>query len=239
MRKIQLLFSFFLCSYLVPAQTVTGEPAGIPEPPKKYSYTPWEDPTVTSINRQASRATAYSYTNLEDALVGNRDKSRFQLLNGNWNFKYAVNPNEAPTDFYKAKVTGWDTIEVPSNLELKGYDIPIYKSAVYPFRPVNPPFIPKDYNGVGSYQRSFTVPENWKDLNVTLHFGGVSSVFQVWLNGAFLGYGEDSFLPSEFNISPYLQSGENIVSVQVIRWGDGSYLEDQDHWRVSGIQREV
>jgi len=239
MRKINLLFSIFLFSYVIQGQTVTGEPAGIPELPKKYTYAPWEDPTVTSINRQPSRATAYSYTNLEDALVGNRDKSRLQLLNGNWNFKYAVNPSEAPKDFYKEKVSGWDTIEVPSNWELKGYDIPIYKSAVYPFRPVNPPFIPKDYNGVGSYQRSFTVPENWKDLNVTLHFGGVSSVFQVWLNGEFLGYGEDSFLPSEFTISPYLKAGENVLSVQVIRWGDGSYLEDQDHWRVSGIQREV
>ena len=239
MRKINLLFSIFLFSYVIQGQTVTGEPAGIPELPKKYTYAPWEDPTVTSINRQPSRATAYSYTNLEDALVGNRDKSRLQLLNGNWNFKYAVNPSEAPKDFYKEKVSGWDTIEVPSNWELKGYDIPIYKSAVYPFRPVNPPFIPKDYNGVGSYQRSFTVPENWKDLNVTLHFGGVSSVFQVWLNGEFLGYGEDSFLPSEFTISPYLKARENVLSVQVIRWGDGSYLEDQDHWRVSGIQREV
>jgi beta-galactosidase len=239
MKKINLLFSVFLCSYVIQAQTVTGEPAGIPELPKKYSFTPWEDPTITSLNRQPSRATAYSYTSLEDALAGNRDKSRLQLLNGNWNFKYAVNPSEAPKDFYKEKVTGWDTIEVPSNWELKGYDIPIYKSAVYPFRPVNPPFIPKDYNGVGSYQRTFTVPENWKDLNVTLHFGGVSSVFQVWLNGEFLGYGEDSFLPSEFTISPYLKAGENVLSVQVIRWGDGSYLEDQDHWRVSGIQREV
>lgn len=239
MKKINLIFIVILCSYVMHAQTVTGEPAGIPEVPKKYTYAPWEDPTVTSINRQPSRATAYSYTNIEDALVGNRDKSRLQLLNGDWKFKYAVNPSEVPKDFYKEKVIGWDTIEVPSNWELKGYDIPIYKSAVYPFRPVNPPLIPKDYNGVGSYQRSFVVPENWKDLNVTLHFGGVSSVFQVWLNGEFLGYGEDSFLPSEFNISPYLKSGENILSVQVIRWGDGSYLEDQDHWRVSGIQREV
>ncbi len=239
MRKINLLFTVFLCSYQIQAQTVTGEPAGIPEPSKKYTYAPWEDPTVTSINRQVSRATAYSYNNIEDALVGNRDKSRLQILNGNWDFKYAVNPNEAPKDFYKAKVSGWDTIEVPSNWELKGYDIPIYKSAVYPFRPVNPPFVPKDYNGVGSYQRSFIVPENWKDMNVTLHFGGVSSVFQVWLNGEYLGYGEDSFLPSEFTISPYLKSGQNVLSVQVLRWGDGSYLEDQDHWRVSGIQREV
>src|SRR5690606_36243478 len=103
----------------------------------------------------------------------------------------------------------------------------------------NPPFVPVDYNGVGSYQRTFTVPPGWQDKNITLHFGAVSSAFRVWVNGEFAGYGEDSFLPSEFNITPYLEEGENILSVQVLRWSDGSYLEDQDHWRMSGIQREV
>ena len=217
-------FCILLLTSNIHAQSVTGEPAGIPEVPKKYEFAPWEDPTVTSINRQPSRATAYSYTNVEDALKGDRTKSRMKMLTGDWDFKYASNLKEASKDFYKARVAGWDKIEVPSNWEMKGYDIPIYKSAVYPFRPINPPFIPKDYNGVGSYQRTFTVPENWKGMTVTLHFGGVSSGFQVWLNGEFLGYGEDSCLPSEFDITPYLKEGENVVSVQVIRWTDGSYL---------------
>ena len=239
MRKISLIVGLLFCVFAMKAQSVTGEPAGIPELHKKQEFAPWEDPTVTSINRQPSRATGYSYSNVEDALKGDRTKSRIQMLNGDWDFKYAVNLKEASKDFYKTKVTSWDKIEVPSNWELKGYDNPIYKSAVYPFRPINPPYIPKDYNGVGSYQRSFTVPTNWKDMTITLHFGGVSSGFQVWLNGEFLGYGEDSCLPSEFDITPYLKEGENVVSVQVIRWADGSYLEDQDHWRVSGIQREV
>lgn len=241
LRASVLILNTFalILPFLGNAQSVTGEPAGIPELHKKYEFAPWEDPTVTSINRQPSRATAYSYTNIEDALKGDRTKSRIQMLNGDWNFKYAVNLKEASKDFYKNTVSGWDKIEVPSNWEMKGYDNPIYKSAVYPFRPINPPYIPKDYNGIGSYQRSFTVPANWKDMTVTLHFGGVSSGFQVWLNGEFLGYGEDSCLPSEFDITPYLKEGENVVSVQVIRWADGSYLEDQDHWRVSGIQREV
>ncbi len=161
------------------------------------------------------------------------------MLNGDWDFQYSKNLNEAPKDFYQSRVQGWDKIEVPSNWELKGYDKPIYKSAVYPFRPINPPYVPDDYNGVGSYQRTFDVPVNWEDMNITLHFGAVSSAFQVWLNGEFVGYGEDSFLPSEFNISPYLKEGENVLSVQVLRWSDASYLEDQDHWRLSGIQREV
>ena len=103
---------------------------------------------------------------------------------------------------------------------MKGYDKPIYKSAGYPFRPVNPPYTPKKYNPVGSYQRTFTVPENWEDMNITLHFGGVRSAFKVWVNGKFVGYGEDSCLPSEFNVTPYLKEGENILSVQVRRWSD-------------------
>ncbi|WP_308991005.1 glycoside hydrolase family 2 TIM barrel-domain containing protein [Mariniflexile litorale] len=241
MKNNSIIFFIALSmASLVNAQTVTGEPAGIPETPKKYSYAPWEDPLVTSINRQPARATAYSYKTVEDALEGNREKSRFLLLNGEWDFKYSVNLDQAPKDFYKNEVSNWDKIEVPSNWELKGYDTPIYKSAVYPFRPINPPFVPKDTNGIGSYQHKFKVPKEWqKDMTVTLHFGGVSSAFQVWLNGDFLGYGEDSCLPSEFNISPYLKEGENVLSVQVIRYSDGAYLEDQDHWRLSGIQREV
>lgn len=222
------------------AQTVDGLPATIPPVPGIYQSEPWEDPLVTSINREPSRATAYSYQSTQEALDGNRETSgRMLSLNGEWDFFFARKPVDAPIDFYKGRVQGWDKLTVPSNWEMKGYDIPIYKSAVYPFRPVDPPRIPKDYNAIGSYQRVFTVPANWQDMNITLHFGGVSSAFKVWLNGKFLGYGEDSCLPSEFNITPYLQTGENVLSVQVIRWSDGSYLEDQDHWRMSGIQREV
>ena len=237
--KLIIALLFVLSPCVLFSQTVTGEPAGTPEIPKIYKYAPWEDPLVTSINRQPARATAYSYKNLEDALENNRDKSRLIMLNGEWNFNFSKNLKEAPKNFYKTEVQNWDKIEVPSNWELKGYDIPIYKSAVYPFRPVNPPFVPKDENGVGSYQRKFQIPSDWKDKTVTLHFGGVSSAFQVWINDRFLGYGEDSFLPSEFNVTPYLKEGENILSVQVLRYSDGVYLEDQDHWRMSGIQREV
>lgn len=222
------------------AQTVDGLPATIPPVPSVYQAEPWEDPLITSVNREPARATAYSYSTEQDALSDNRESSgRMLSLNGKWEFAFVTKPADAPKDFYKAKVSGWNKIDVPSNWEMKGYDIPIYKSAVYPFRPVDPPRVPKDYNAVGSYQRTFTIPEDWNNLNVTLHFGGVSSAFKVWLNGKFLGYGEDSCLPSEFNITPYLQTGENVLSVQVIRWSDGSYLEDQDHWRMSGIQREV
>ena len=221
------------------AQLVDKTPAVVPVAPRMYRFDPWEDPTIDGINRQAAHATAYSYSNLEDAIAGDRDKSRMMSLNGYWDFSYSPTPADTPAGFYKSKVTGWKKIIVPSSMEMQGYGRPIYKSAVYPFRPVNPPYMPTTDNSVGNFQRTFTVPENWKDMNITLHFGGVSSGFKVWLNGMFLGYGEDSFLPSEFNITPYLHAGENVLSVQVIRWTDGYFLEDQDQWRLSGIHREV
>ncbi len=228
---------FFPC--VLNAQLVDKTPAAIPNVPAVYHAEPWEDPLVSGINRDPSRATAYSFSSEKDALAGDRAQSRMLLLNGDWDFSFALKPSDAPADFYKSRVSGWKKISVPSSWEMQGYDKPIYKSAVYPFRPVNPPHVPQDYNGVGCYQRSFTVPAGWSNMNVTLHFGGVGSGYKVWLNGKFLGYAEDSFLPSEFNITPYLQSGENIVSVMVIRWSDGSFLEDQDQWRMSGIHREV
>lgn len=222
------------------AQLVDKTPAPVPVAPTIYHTEPYEDPTVSGINRDASRATSYSFENLQDALTCDRNKTgRYISLNGEWNFSFALKPSDAPEDFYKSKVKGWKTIQVPSSWEMQGYDKPIYKSAVYPFRPVNPPHVPQDYNGVGCYQRIFTIPAKWKDMNITLHFGGVSSAYKVWLNGKFVGYAEDSFLPSEFNVTPYLQDGENILSVWVIRWSDGSFLEDQDQWRLSGIHREV
>jgi len=238
-RRLELICLTLLATS-ASAQLVDKTPTAVQKAPQIYSKEPWEDQLVSGINRDASRATAYSFTSIADAKNGNRDKStRMISLNGDWDFNFAIKPADAPTDFYKSRVSGWKKIEVPSNWEMKGYDKPIYKSAVYPFRPVNPPNPPMDYNGVGSYQRTFSIPENWKDMNITLHFGGVSSGYKVWLNGKFLGYAEDSFLSSEFNITPYLQAGENILSVQVMRWTDGSFLEDQDHWRLSGIHREV
>ena len=222
------------------AQLVDKTPAPVPVAPDVYHFDPWEDPLVDGINRQAAHATAYSYSNLQDALTGDREKSgRMISLNGYWDFSYSPMPADTPKEFYRGRVQGWKKIIVPSSMEMQGYGKPIYKSAVYPFRPVNPPHMPTTDNSVGNYQRTFTIPANWKDMNITLSFGGVSSGFKVWLNGKFLGYGEDSFLTSEFNITPYLQPGENILSVQVIRWTDGYFLEDQDQWRLSGIHREV
>jgi beta-galactosidase len=224
----------------VQAQLVDKTPAAVPVAPHIYHFDPWEDPSIDGINREPAHATAYSFSNIQNALKGDREKSgRMMSLNGYWDFSYSPTPADTPAGFYKSRVQGWKKIIVPSNIEMQGYGKPIYKSAVYPFRPVNPPYMPVEDNGVGNYQRTFIIPANWKDMNITLHFGAVSSGFKVWLNGKFLGYGEDSFLPSEFNITPYLQPGENVLSVRVIRWTDGYFLEDQDQWRLSGIHREV
>lgn len=240
MKKVTGLALSLLSVSGIMAQLVDKTPAPVPVAPSVYNTEPYENPYVSGINRDASRATAYSFASLKEAVTGNREQSgRYLSLNGEWDFAFALKPADAPEDFYKARVKGWKKITVPSSWEMMGYDKPIYKSAVYPFRPVNPPHIPRDYNGVGRYQRVFTVPDNWDGMNVTLHFGGVSSAYKVWVNGKFVGYAEDSFLSSEFNITPYLKKGENIISVWAIRWSDGSFLEDQDQWRLSGIHREV
>lgn len=239
-KSITVIIVMLLLGNTGQAQLVDKTPAAIPNKPEIYHTEPYEDPLVSSINRDASRATSYSFTNVEDAISCDRNKtSRYLSLNGQWDFSFALKPADAPVDFYKTRVSGWKKITVPSSWEMQGYDKPIYKSAVYPFRPVNPPYVPQNYNGVGCYQRTFTVPDDWADMNVTLHFGGVASGYKVWLNGKLVGYAEDSFLPSEFNITPYLQKGENVLSVWVIRWSDGYFLEDQDQWRLSGIHREV
>ncbi|MGB3066014.1 glycoside hydrolase family 2 TIM barrel-domain containing protein [Sphingobacterium thalpophilum] len=224
----------------VKGQTVDGKPAVIPPVPDGRIPEAWENPMITSINRDPSRATAYSYATVEEALKNDRtNNKRMLFLNGDWDFKFVYKPADAPQNFHLAEVKGWDKIHVPSNWEMQGYDIPIYRSAVYPFTPIDPPRIPKDYNGVGSYQKTFELPSSWKGMNITLHFGGVTSAYQLWVNDKYVGYAEDSCLPSEFNVTPYLRKGKNRVSVQVLRWSDASYLEDQDHWRMSGIHREV
>jgi len=200
----------------------------------------WENPLVTGINKMPARATSFSFTSADQALALDRDASdRVLSLNGNWKFSFAENPSQAQFNIWEQDVKSWDEIEVPSNWEIKGYGTAIYTNTTYPFEPVNPPYLPEDDNPVGSYYRTFKVPSNWKGMNVILHFGGVSSAFYVWVNGKMVGYSQGSRLPAEFDITGFLSSGTNTLSVKVFRWCDGSYLEDQDHWRLSGIYRNV
>ncbi|MDF7806450.1 glycoside hydrolase family 2 TIM barrel-domain containing protein [Pontiellaceae bacterium B12219] len=199
----------------------------------------WENERMIEQGKLPTRATSYSYKTAEDALTGNRDLSRMKSLNGKWKFKFTPDSKKRPLDFFEPgyKATGWDTIPVPSSWELKGYGQPIYTNAKYPYSP-NPPYIDRT-NPVGSYLRDFEVSKDWKNDRVILHFGGVSSAFYVWVNGELAGYSQGSRLPAEFDVTDLVKTGKNRLAVQVFRWSDGSYLEDQDMWRLSGIHREV
>lgn len=199
----------------------------------------WQNERFIEKGKMPTRATSYSYASAEDALAGDRTKARMMSLNGEWKFKYTADSKDRPADFYKSgfNASGWDTLAVPSSWELKGHGQPIYTNAKYPYTP-NPPFIDRT-NPVGSYIREFEVSNDWKDQRVILHFGGVSSAFYVWLNGELVGYSQGSRLPAEFDVTDQVAFGKNRLAVQVFRWSDGSYLEDQDMWRLSGIHREV
>jgi len=201
----------------------------------------WENPAVTNINREPARAGFFSYGTENAAIAGNHLGSEFfRNLNGKWSFHYAPNPASRPFYFYKDDydIRDWDVVEVPSNWERLGYGIPIYLDAGYAFKP-DPPFVPEDDNPVGSYRRDFHIPPLWKGREVFLHFGAVSSAFYVWVNGEKVGYSENSKSPSEFNITRFIRNGKNSLAVEVYRWSDGTYLEDQDFWRMSGITRDV
>lgn len=203
---------------------------------------PWENPQVSGINRLPAKATSISYETIAAAKKANRTNSkRYKSLNGDWKFSWAPTPEKSVENFYKENFNDekWETIPVPSNWELHGYGTAIYTNTIYPFVPVEPPFTPLDDNPTGSYKTSFEISSEWDDMQITLNFGGVSSAYYVWLNGKMVGYSEDSMLPTHFDITPFLQEGKNNLSVKVFRWSDGVYLEDQDHWRLSGIHRDV
>lgn len=201
----------------------------------------WENPAVTNINREPPRSSFFSYGTENAAIAGNHQGSEFfRSLNGKWSFHYSKNPGERPFYFFKDDydIRDWPVIDVPSNWEMLGYGIPIYVSGGYAFKP-NPPQVPQDDNPVGSYRREFHIPPLWKGREVFLHFGAVSSAFYVWINGELAGYSEDSKTPAEFNITRFIKNGKNNLAVEVYRWSDGSYIEDQDFWRLSGITRDV
>jgi len=200
----------------------------------------WENPEVIGINKLPARATMYSYASEQDALDYDRSKTdRIQLLNGTWDFNWSAKPADVPVDFLKEEFDQWEDIKVPMNWELQGWGQPIYVNIRYPWGDKNYPNIPDDNNPVGIYKKTFTVPAGWKGMDVRLHLGGVTSAYYAYLNGEMLGYSQDSRLPAEFDITSRLKAGENTLILKVYRWSDGSYLEDQDHWRLSGIHRDV
>lgn len=245
--------------FLAPADTSdksqywTLEPVKVKLPKINSKAEDWENEAVFGINKEPAHATYIPFADTE--LAPGPDTARFrspwcQSLNGPWKFHWVKHPNERPLDFYKPGFDDrqWATIPVPSNLEMQGYGTPIYTNITYPFsndppRVMGP--VPADWtaskepNPVGSYRRSFSIPANWDGKEVFIHFDGVISAMYLWVNGKKVGYNENSFSPAEFNITSYIKQGENSIAVEVYKYSDGSYLEDQDMVRFSGIHRNV
>ncbi len=201
----------------------------------------WENPAVFAIGKQPARASGFPFETRAKAIAGHRTKSdRFLLLSGLWRFAFSPDADRLPAGFERPDydVSKWKEIKVPADWQTEGYDQARYNNIAYPF-PANRPLIPHATNPVGSYRRDIDLPAGWSGSDVILHIGAAGSAYYVWVNGVKVGYSEDSKLPSEFDVTKQLKPGRNTIAIQVFRWSDGSYLEDQDFWRVSGIEREV
>ncbi|MDF2612742.1 MAG: beta-galactosidase [Clostridia bacterium] len=201
-----------------------------------------QDPTVFEVNRKRAHSDHHYFRDMDEVKSG--ASSFKQTLNGPWKFSYAKNLESAVQNFYETNYNAnvWEDIKVPAHIQLEGYDMPHYVNTMYPWdghEKLIPPQIPTVFNPVGCYVKYFTVKDEWQSSPVYISFQGVESAFYVWLNGKFVGYSEDSFTPSEFDLTPFISEGENKLSVMVFKWSSGSWLEDQDFWRFSGIFREV
>jgi beta-galactosidase len=201
---------------------------------------PWENPALYQENKEVPHVTFMLFDGADKVIKDDYSQSPFyQSLNGDWKFTYVDKAANRNKDFYKTDLddSQWSNIKVPSNWEIQGFGIPLYTNYIYEF-PKNPPFVGPD-NPVGTYRRHFTMPENWDGKEVMLQFGSITGAAFVTVNGHQIGISKASKTPDEFNITPYLKNGDNLLAVQVFRWHDGSYLEDQDFWRLSGIERDV
>ena len=210
------------------------------------NFTEWQDPNVNEINRVPMTATFKIFDTEESAQGVYCDKANpYRLsLNGTWQFNWVENADQRPTDFYAVGYNdkGWDTMEVPAMWELNGYGDPVYVNIGYAWRgnfQHNPPYVPIEQNHVGSYRRTFDVPASWVGRDIFLNIGAATSNVYVWVNGKFVGYSEDSHLGTAFDVTKFVKPGENLIALQIFRWCDGTYLEDQDLWRLSGISRDV
>ena len=208
------------------------------------TFTEWHDLSVNNVNRFATRTSFFAYENREAALKGNRDKSsNFLSIEGDWRFQWVENADQRPTDFFRTDYNdaAWKNMRVPGIWELNGFGDPEYVNVGFAWRGHfrnNPPMVPTKDNHVGSYRRTIRIPDSWDGRQVIAHFGSVTSNMYLWVNGHFVGYGEDSKSAMEFDITPFLKKGDNLIAFQTFRWCDGSYSEDQDFWRLSGVARD-
>lgn len=231
----QFLFSCALLSSLA-LQAQKGD--------KSAPY--WLDPEVNRVNCEAPRAAFFAYENTDLAQKGiKKDSKRFMSLEGDWRFNFVINHNEAPKGFEATNFddSKWVNFPVPGLFEINGYGDRIYKNVGYAWNTQfdnNPPYVEEKNNYTGSYRKEILVPADWKGEDIFLHVGSATSNLKVWVNGKFVGYSEDSKVAAEFDLTKYLKPGkQNLIAMQVMRWCDGSYLEDQDFWRFTGIAREV
>ncbi|GGQ91861.1 glycoside hydrolase family 2 TIM barrel-domain containing protein [Streptomyces pilosus] len=225
------------------AHAAAGRRAAADAPPE------WNDFGVFTVGTQPPHTTLMPYADLSQALAGDRTRSPYRLsLDGTWKFAYADRPDDRDPDFHRTDTddSDWETLPVPSVWQLHGHDFPIYLNITYPYWGPNgrgedpqPPAAPTRYNPVGQYRRTFTVPRDWAGRRTLLHFEGVKSAHYVWINGELVGYDEDSYTPSEYDITDRLKPGTNQIAVEVYRYADGDWLEDQDMIRLSGIFRPV
>lgn len=223
MKKLWLLI--FVCSTAINAQ-----------------LNDWENQKVFGINKEYYHVNVVPYENEEKSLAGDISQSMYyKSLNGTWKINYVNKPADAPADFYKLdyQITNWKEVKVPFSLENAGFGEFIFRNIKHPFDSKNPPYVGNDFNPVAQYKTNFIVPDDWNGREVFINFDGVESAFYLWINGQKVGYSENSYCPAEFNITKYLTKGENQLAVQVYRFSDGSYLEDQDFWRLTGIFRNV
>lgn len=201
----------------------------------------WENPAVFERNQVKGHTTLMPFDSLEKALEGRRqDSSSYLSLNGAWRFHWAEVPESAPGDFYQDRYddSGWKSIQVPGNWQMQGFGYPVFRNIAHPFKS-DPPRVPSDFNPVGSYRRTFNLPANWDGRQVFLRFEGVKSASYVWVNGREVGYNQGGMEPAEYDVTQYVRPGLNTIGVRVLRFSDGTYLEDQDMWRLSGIYRDV
>ncbi|MBR1415922.1 MAG: DUF4981 domain-containing protein [Prevotella sp.] len=205
----------------------------------------WRDPAVNQVNREARRAAFFAFEDADKAKAGDKTQSaRYLSMEGKWRFNFVKDHNLAPKDFFSLKFDDQDWVDfpVPGLFEIEGYGDMTYKNMGYAWATTfdsNPPYIGETNNYTGSYRRTFELPADWQGQEVYFHVGSATSNLSVWVNGKFVGYSEDSKVAAEFNITKYLKKGQNLIAMQVMRWCDGSYLEDQDFWRFTGIAREV
>lgn len=215
-------------------------------PAAAQTFKEWQDPEVNAVNRAPMRSEAFAFKKGENGIgkLDRKNSSNYLSLNGTWKFNWVNDASSRPTEFWKKDFNdkGWDNIKVPGMWELNGYGDPIYVNMQYPWENYfqnNPPLVPTQENHVGTYRREIKVPADWKGKEIFAHFGSVTSNIYLWVNGKYVGYSEDSKLEAEFNLTPYIIPGkENLICFQVFRWCDGSYLEDQDFWRLSGVGRD-